>query len=121
MTGAKKASALPRPGHPVRGSKTGQPIMVLFDLLGRRWAMGIIWNLQDGPATFRALQDRCHSCSPTVLNRRLKELRAAGIVTRSAKGYILSERGTSLFQLLAPLGEWSHEWAKLFPSDDMEN
>ena len=30
--------------------------MALFDLLGRRWAMGIIWNLAAGPATFRALQ-----------------------------------------------------------------
>ena len=29
------ASTLPRPGQPVRGSKTGKPIMALFDLLGR--------------------------------------------------------------------------------------
>ena len=29
--------------------------MAAFDLLGRRWAMGIIWNLSKGPATFRSL------------------------------------------------------------------
>jgi len=27
-----------------------------LDLLGRRWAMGILWNLAGGPSTFRALQ-----------------------------------------------------------------
>ncbi|HUI71032.1 MAG TPA: hypothetical protein VL354_10975 [Spirochaetia bacterium] len=47
--------AIPKPGRPVRGSTTGAPIMAL-DLLGRRWAMGILWNLAGGPSTFRALQ-----------------------------------------------------------------
>jgi len=45
--------AIPKPGQPVRGSTTGAPIMALFDLLGRRWAMGIIWNLNQGSSTFR--------------------------------------------------------------------
>ena len=57
---------IPRLGDAVRGSKTGQPIMVLFDLIGRRWAMGILWNLSDQDCTFRELQARCASLSPTV-------------------------------------------------------
>ena len=34
---------------PVRGSKTGRPIMALLDLLGRRWVLRIVWELRDEP------------------------------------------------------------------------
>lgn len=101
---------LPRPGRPVRGSTTGQPIMVLFDLLGRRWSMGVLWNLSDGNRTFRDLQARCGSASPSVLNTRLKELRAAGLVYKAADGYALTEDGRALFERLEPLGDWAMRW-----------
>ncbi len=105
-------SKIPKPGAPVRGSQTGQPIMVLFDLLGRRWSMGILWNLSDANRTFRDLQTRCNSASPTVLNTRLKELRAAGLVMKSDHGYALTEKGRALFNLLEPLGDWAEGWTK---------
>ncbi len=103
---------IPRPGKPVRGSATGQPIMVLFDLLGRRWAMGILWNLAEQDCTFRTLQTRCASLSPTVLNTRLKELRAAGLVAKGDKGYTLTDDGHALYQRLEPLGDWAQSWVK---------
>jgi len=103
---------IPKPGAPVRGSKTGAPIMVLFDLLGRRWAMGIIWNLSAGPAPFRVLQAKCETISPTILSTRLKELTEAHILERTLDGYRLTEPGHELFALLKPLGDWSKEWAK---------
>lgn len=102
---------LPRAGAPVRGSRSGQPIMVLFDLLGRRWAMGILWNLSDTNRTFRDLQARCDSASPTVLNTRLKELRAAGLVDKAEDGYTLTSDGRALFAVLEPLGDWAMNWA----------
>ncbi len=86
--------------------------MVLFDLLGRRWAMGIIWNLSTGPAPFRVLQAKCQTISPTILSTRLKELAEAQILERTLEGYRLTETGTELFTLLKPLGDWSKEWAK---------
>lgn len=102
--------ALPHAGQPVRGSTSGQPIMVLFDLLGRRWAMGILWNLAETNRTFRDLQARCGSASPTVLNARLKELRAAGLVEKATDGYALTPDGRALFAVLEPLGDWAMEW-----------
>ena len=30
-------SRTPKPGRPVRGSRSGVPVMALLDLLGRRW------------------------------------------------------------------------------------
>ncbi|NVK35993.1 MAG: helix-turn-helix transcriptional regulator [Rhodobacteraceae bacterium] len=105
------ATLLPKVGKAVRGSQSGQPIMVLFDLLGRRWSMGILWNLSDANRTFRDLQARCNSASPTVLNTRLKELRAAGLVEKAPDGYALSNDGRALFRVLEPLGDWAMEWA----------
>ncbi len=104
--------AIPIPGRPVRGSKSGAPIMALFDLLGRHWAMGVVWNLQHGPATFRVLQDRCESISPSILNSRLKDLREAEIIERTLDGYQLTSRGHSLMELLFPFKEWSFSWAE---------
>src|SRR5208282_2198038 len=48
-----------RPGRPARGSVSGRPIMALLDLLGRRWALRVIWELREEPLVFRALQQRC--------------------------------------------------------------
>ncbi len=102
----------PKPGQPVRGSKTGKPIMALFDLMGRSWALGIVWQLADGPLTFRGLQAACEGVSPTVLNRRLKELRESDLVERGDDGYALTGWGRELLGLLKPLGKWSGQWAK---------
>lgn len=105
-------SRTPRPGVPVRGSRSGKAIMALFDLLGRSWALGVIWQLADGPRTFRQLQEQCEGVSPTVLNRRLKELRESGVVERGSDGYQLSALGEELLALLRPLGRWSGRWAE---------
>ena len=104
--------SIPRPGSPVRGSRSGAPIMALFDLLGRRWAMGIIWTLEGGPFSFRELQERCGTLSPTVLNTRLRELREAGLVQTSVDGYRLTTIGRRLYVLLVPMGRWSKRWAR---------
>ncbi|NAY92017.1 transcriptional regulator [Muricauda sp. JGD-17] len=110
---------IPKPGLPVRGSKTGQPIMALLDLLGRSWAMGIVWHLYKGPSTFRELQDYCESISPTTLNTRLGELNKCHLVERCLEGYVLTEYGRELFELLEPMGSWArHRWAKSFEEND---
>lgn len=104
--------AAPIPGKPVRGSKTGVPIMALFDLLGRSWALGVVWQLQDGPFVFRDLQERCESIAPSILNSRIKELRTADIVERTLEGYQLTKRGKELIKLIRPFGDFSRKWAK---------
>ena len=101
----------PRPGRPVRGSRTGRPIMALLDLLGRRWVLRILWELRDGAVpTFRELQQRCDGVSSSVLTERLADLRQAGIVERGDDGYQLTDRGRELFVLLAPLERWASAW-----------
>jgi len=110
-------SQTPKPGRPVRGSRSGVPVMALLDLLGRRWTMGVLWNLgKGGPCTFRELQERCEAISPTVLNSRLKELREAGLVEHSHEGYRATPTGHELYALLVPLGVWAKRWAAKLPA-----
>jgi DNA-binding HxlR family transcriptional regulator len=105
-----KATTPPLPGAPVRGSTTGRPIMALFDLLGRRMALRIIWELRDGPRTFRGLVEAAGT-NPAVLNARLAELRAAGLVTHGGAGYELTAGGVALRAVLAPIVAWSESWS----------
>lgn len=104
--------ASPQPGKKVRGSSSGSPLNALFDLLGQRWALGILWYLDDTASTFRELQNRCGGVSPSVLNSRLKDLRDAEIVARNLDGYVLTERGKELRSFIVPLANWSATWAE---------
>lgn len=104
---------VPRPGTPVRGSRTGRPIMALLALLERRWTLRILWELRDGPETFRGLRARCDEMSPSVLNTRLRELRSAGIVSAGRDaGYSLTRHGRELLRALEPLNDWAKAWAR---------
>ncbi len=96
----------------VRGSRTGRPIMVLLDLLGRRWTLRIVWELRDRPRRFRDLQDSI-GASPTIINARLTELREAKLVELDPdSGYRLTALGEELLRLFLPLHVWSEKWAK---------
>jgi DNA-binding HxlR family transcriptional regulator len=101
-----------RPGRPARSSKSGRPIMVLLDLLGRRWTLRIVWELREEPRRFRELQDLI-GASPTIVNARLAELREARLVELDDKtGYRLTTLGGELLRLFLPLHVWSEKWAK---------
>jgi DNA-binding HxlR family transcriptional regulator len=87
--------------------------MALLDLLGRRWALRIGWELREGNSrTFRELQAGCDGASSSVINDRLRELREARIVEREADGYRLTPRGQELMDLLVPLDRWAKQWGR---------
>ena len=103
----------PRPGARVRGSRSGRPIMAALDLLGRRWALRILWELRAGALPFRALREAAGDLSPAVLNTRLAELREAGVLAqREGDGYRLTREGAGLLAALAPLDAWAKGWAR---------
>ena len=96
----------------VRGSRTGRPVMALLDLLGRRWALRVLWELrEERHLTFRELLAASET-SPSVLNTRLKELRETGIVAHETEtGYRLTPEGKDLLNRLMPLHDWAEKWA----------
>ena len=97
----------------VRGSRTGRPIMVLLDLLGRRWTLRILWELRSARLTSRALRAACDDASPTILQTRLAELRDAGFVELvPAEGYGLTPLGRELCETFLPLHRFADRWRK---------
>jgi DNA-binding HxlR family transcriptional regulator len=87
--------------------------MALLDLLGRRWALRVLWELRDGDAaSFRELQSRCGNISSSVLAERLRELRDADVVAvEDRAGYRLTADGQALLEALAPIDLWAKRWA----------
>jgi DNA-binding HxlR family transcriptional regulator len=86
--------------------------MALLDLLGRRWALRVLYELRQGPLGFRELQKRCDSMSTSVLSQRLGELQDAGIVEPARDGgYALSAEGERLLVPLGELDRWAKRWA----------
>ncbi|MEE3100938.1 MAG: helix-turn-helix domain-containing protein [Pseudomonadota bacterium] len=106
------------PGAPSRGSRTGRPIMVLLDALGRRWSLRILWELRGGARrSFRDLRAACDDISPSVLNDRLKQLRGLALVELGPEGYALTAQGADLGAKLNDLDAWAKDWAKTLPGD----
>ena len=87
--------------------RSSRPINELLELLGRRWALRVLWELRDEALSFRALRERTGGVSPSVLNERLGELRTIGVVESSPEGYALTARGRTLGKLLLPLNAWA--------------
>lgn len=98
--------------RPVRGSRSGRPVMALLDLLGRRWTLRVLWELRGEALNFRALQAACSGMSPSVLNQRLAELREARLVEAADAGYTLTGRGRELLALFEPFSRWAEAWAR---------
>lgn len=85
--------------------------MELLDLLGRRWALRILWELRDAPRTYGQLQ--ADEISTSVLATRLRELVDAGIVERDPAGaYRLTKRGRELGGLMVAVNDWAKRWRR---------
>ena len=93
---------------------TPPSMLALLDLLGRRWALRILWELREEPASYQALQVRCDSMSTSVLAQRLTELREARLVEKDSAGaYMLSTHGSALLARLDGMDQWTQEWARI--------
>ncbi|TFH22192.1 MAG: transcriptional regulator [Myxococcales bacterium] len=104
---------VPKSGAPVRGSRSGRPVMAVLDALGRRGALRVGWELVEQPLGFRELQRRAQISSPSLLTKRLREAAELGTVRKDAKGrYELTAYGRELVDILLPLEEWAKRWAR---------
>jgi DNA-binding HxlR family transcriptional regulator len=92
--------------------------MALLDLLGRRWALRILWELREGgPLSFNALQRACGRLSPSVLSQRLAELRESGLLEQDARGrYRPTPLARDLEVPLLALDGFARRWARRRPA-----
>ncbi len=79
-----------------------------MDLLGQRWMLRVVWELEPGPIGFLELRRRMGNCSSSMLSVRLQNLQAAGLaVKRPDKAYELTAAGAELATALHSLWNWS--------------
>jgi DNA-binding HxlR family transcriptional regulator len=79
----------------------------VLDLLGRRWALRLVWELRRSTLAFSELRERT-GISPSVLSARLGELVDAGVLERdTGRRYRLSGRGRELARVLYELNRWA--------------
>ena len=87
--------------------------MAAMDLLGRRWALRVLWELRAGPVGARALLATCDGLSSSVLYERLRDLTEAALVSQDDNGeYGLTKLGRELGESLQPLDAWSRRWSR---------
>jgi DNA-binding HxlR family transcriptional regulator len=79
----------------------------VLDLLGRRWALRLVWELRRSTLSFSELRERT-GISPSVLSARLRELVDSGVLEQDGgRRYRLSGRGRELARILYELNRWA--------------
>lgn len=79
----------------------------VLDLLGRRWALRLVWELRRSTLSFSELREQT-GISPSVLSARLGELVDAGVLERDpGRRYRLSGRGRELARILYEVNRWA--------------
>jgi DNA-binding HxlR family transcriptional regulator len=95
----------------------GCPFQESLDLLGKRYALSILWALQQqSPRRFNDFRKEL-GINPVTLSQRLKEFEAAGLVTRTTYSeipprvdYALTPKGYDLLPLIDRVEEWANKW-----------
>jgi DNA-binding HxlR family transcriptional regulator len=88
---------------------SSKPVDTALDLLGRRWALRLVWELRRSTLAFSELRERT-GISPSVLSARLGELIDAGVLERDGgRRYRLSGRGRELARILYELNRWAEQ------------
>lgn len=87
-----------------------------FDMIGSKWKLIIINDLQNGEKRFNELK-RSTEASSRTLSRVLQDLQEDGIVEKRvedgspvASYYSLTEKGLGLFPVFEEINEWADEW-----------
>jgi DNA-binding HxlR family transcriptional regulator len=90
------------------------------ELLGKRWNPQLVRALLGGGVRFSDLRAGIPQISDHLLSERLKELEAAGIVTRKVTPdtpvrieYGLTKRGLDLEGVMRELAAWAERWASV--------
>jgi DNA-binding HxlR family transcriptional regulator len=87
-------------------------------LIARRWNPLIVGALLDGITRFTDLRNAIPGISDRLLSERLKELEAAGVVTREVTpctpvriDYGLTRQGRDLGGVITEIRAWAERWA----------
>jgi DNA-binding HxlR family transcriptional regulator len=86
---------------------TERAVEGVLELLGRRWALRLVWELRRSTLSFSELREQT-GISPSVLSARLRELVDSGVLERDGgRRYRLSGWGRELARILYELNRWA--------------
>lgn len=95
----------------------GCPVERAAQIIGGKWTILIIRDLQDGEQRFTELMRSMPGISPKTLSERLRELERRGVVERRAfqdmpvrVGYVLTEKGRALLPVIECLRRYGEDW-----------
>ena len=90
------------------------PIERGMRILGGKWKGSILWHLKDGPVRFNDLARQLGGASKKMVDQRLKEMEANGLVKREvlstrpiAVAYEITDFGRSALSILETLKDWT--------------
>jgi DNA-binding HxlR family transcriptional regulator len=93
------------------------PVAMAAEIICSRWTLLLLRELVVGSTRFNELRRGVPRMSPALLSKRLKDLEAAGIVSRSPVPgeldvfeYRLTRAGRDLRPVIQAVGAWGHKW-----------
>jgi DNA-binding HxlR family transcriptional regulator len=85
----------------------------VLDIVGHKWTLLIVEHLLAGPRRFTEIERALIHANPKMVTARLRELEAAGLVSRTVYAevpprvvYALTERGRELRPAIDALRKW---------------
>lgn len=94
------------------------PVAMAAEVFCTRWTALVLREVLCGSTRFNDIRRGVPRMSPTLLSKRLKELKKAGIIyTRPSKqssgvDYVLTSAGEDLRPLVMSLGNWGQRWVE---------
>ena len=92
------------------------PIQTTLDVIGGKWKLAILWQMEQGILRFGELRKAVPGISQKMLTQQLRELEADGVVWRKVYPevpprveYGLTGYGNSLRFLLNAMAEWGFQ------------
>lgn len=99
------------------------PTEAALAVIGGRWKVPILWNLQAGEVRFGELSRRVAGASQKMLTQQLRELESDGLVHREVfpevpprVEYSLTDLGRTLGPVIASLSEWGEHFLSQRPA-----
>jgi DNA-binding HxlR family transcriptional regulator len=91
------------------------PVLYTIDLIGGKWKIPIIAQLQSGTKRFKELEKAIEGITPRMLIKELKDLEENKLVTRQVFAevpprveYTLTQSGKNLKGLIGEIKKWGN-------------
>jgi DNA-binding HxlR family transcriptional regulator len=101
------------------------PLARALDVVGERWSLLIVRELSVGPRRYSDLVAGLPGIPTNLLASRLRELQAAGVISKStlprpgvASVYELTKAGLALRPAIAELRKWGADWGSRVAETD---